>query len=335
MRALQIALPAERALRRVVHTALHGFLHDLYTRVTARLPEAVRTTCAPLLVVGPDEAVSRFEQLKTPPAAPPMAPLQQEITTLQTLRALGVPADALADVPEKVVTLLQRRAHHERAGELRAPPAPIRYALMAGFIYGRTMEVTDDVVRMLLESIRRIDPQTEQHLQKERLRAIKRVTGQVQLLSRIAAAVVEAPDGTMRTGLFPQGQAETLRDLAAEAQATGPPYRMGSQDVMRQKYVQHSRQMLPGVLAHLTCRSAHRFQPVLEALGAINQALGTKAQDCPDEVPLDGGVLPSWRDPGLDEHEGKGQINRQSYALCVLQQLERAWQCQEGWVEGA
>ena len=91
LRALQIELPAERELRRVVRAALHGFFHDLYTRVTARLPETVRATFDQLLVVGPEESVSRFEQLKAPPAAPTITHLQQEITKLQTLRALGVP----------------------------------------------------------------------------------------------------------------------------------------------------------------------------------------------------------------------------------------------------
>ena len=57
------------------------------------------------------------------------------------------------------------------------------------------MEVTDDVVQMLLEIIRRIDTQTEKHLQKELLRDVKRVAGKVQLLYRVAEAVVEEPDG--------------------------------------------------------------------------------------------------------------------------------------------
>ena len=85
------------------------------------------------------------------------------------------------------------------------------------------MEVTDDVVRMLLEIIRRMDTQTEKHLQKELLRDIKRVAGKVQLLYRIAEAVVEEPDGTIRTVLFPQVKEETFRDLAAEAEGQWAP----------------------------------------------------------------------------------------------------------------
>jgi hypothetical protein len=41
---------------------------------------------------------------------------------------------------------------------LRAHPDLIRHALMACFLNTRAMEVTDDVVHLLLESIRRIEP---------------------------------------------------------------------------------------------------------------------------------------------------------------------------------
>jgi hypothetical protein len=44
---------------------------------------------------------------------------------------------------------------------MRVHPAPIRYALIACFIHVRIMEVTDDMVRMLLEISRRIETQTE------------------------------------------------------------------------------------------------------------------------------------------------------------------------------
>jgi hypothetical protein len=95
------------------------------------------------------------------------------------------------------------------------------------------------------------------------------------------------------------------------------------------------RQMLPWVLEHLTFRSENRFQPVIEALGAIKQALGTKTPYLPDEVPLEGVVLPSWRDTVLEEQDGAVRVNRQYYELCVLQRLERALKCKEIWVEGA
>jgi hypothetical protein len=106
-------------------------------------------------------------------------PLQPEVAKLQTLRAIGVPAEVLATVPIKVLQTLKRRATNERAGEMLVHPDPIRYALMACFTHVRTTEVTDDVVRVMLEIIRRVETQTEKHLNKAPLQDIKRVVGRV------------------------------------------------------------------------------------------------------------------------------------------------------------
>jgi len=83
-----------------------------------------------------------------------------------------------------------------------------------------------DVVRMRLELIRRLETQTEKHLHKVLLQDIKRVAGKVQLLFRVAEAVVEAPDGTIREVLLPRVGEVTFRDLVAEAKASGPQYRV-------------------------------------------------------------------------------------------------------------
>src|SRR5262245_19158870 len=55
----------------------------------------------------------------------------------------------------------------------------------------------------------------------------------------------------------------------------------------------------------------------------------------PADVPLEGVVLPSWRETVLEEHAGTTCINRQYYELCVLQRLERALKCKEVWMERA
>jgi TnpA family transposase len=335
LRELGVELPAEKELQRIVQAALHGFFHEVYQRVSARLSDAVRIALDQLLVVEARGTQSAFDALKAEPSRPGVKSLREEVTQLQRLRAVGISAGVLADIPFKVLRMLKRRAHQEDVSQMRAHPAPIRYTLMACFIHLRTMEVTDDVVRMMLESIRRIETQTEKHLHRALLQDIKRVAGKVQLLFRVAEAVVEAPDGTIREGLFPRVTEATFQELVAEAKASGPQYRLWYQYVMRQKYIRHYRQMLPWVLEHLTFRSENRFQPVIEALAIIKRYLRTKYQYVPEEVPLEGVVLPSWRDTVLEAKDGHIRINRQSYELCVLQQLERALKCKEIWVEGS
>jgi len=91
--------------------------------------------------------------------------------------------------------------------------------------------------------------------------------------------------------------ADTFRDLAAEAKASGPQYRIWYQYVMRQKYVHHYRQMLPGLLEHLTFRSENRFQPVIEALARQNGiTLGEQAPP-PDPTILPPGATPAYEPP--------------------------------------
>src|SRR6266478_9277265 len=97
---------------------------------------------------------------------------------------------------------------------------------------------------------------------------------------------------------------KTFRELAAEAKAHGPQYRIWYQYVMRQKYIHHYRQLLPWVLEHLTFRSENRFHPVIEALAAIKRSLDTKGTYFAEDVPLDGVVLPSWRETVLESKDG-------------------------------
>ena len=78
-------------------------------RITTYLSQEVRTALDQLLLVIPGESQSRFEQLKAEPSAPGVKHLQEEIAKLQTLRALGVPAEALGVIPFKVLQILKRR----------------------------------------------------------------------------------------------------------------------------------------------------------------------------------------------------------------------------------
>ena len=107
LRTLGIELPAEQELGRIVRAALRGFFHDLYKQVTSQLLTTVQSTLNQLLEVPPDDSQSEFDKLKAGPSAPGVKNLHQEIAKLQTLREVGVPANALAKVPFKVLQTLK------------------------------------------------------------------------------------------------------------------------------------------------------------------------------------------------------------------------------------
>ncbi|HEX2242791.1 MAG TPA: DUF4158 domain-containing protein, partial [Gammaproteobacteria bacterium] len=271
LRALRIELPVEMELRRIVNAALSSFFQNLYQCISARLSGNVRADIDRLLVVASDEAVFPFDKLKPDPSAPGVDNLKKEVEKLQQLRGIGITADDLTDVPAKARHILSRRAKNERAGEMRSHPAPIRHTLMACFIHVRMTEVTDDIARMMLELIHKIERQTEKQLNRELLQDLTRVEGKLQILFRIAEAVVEKPEGTVREVIFPRVKEEVFRNLLTEFKASGPQYRLIYQYFMHNKYARHYRRMLPILLENLTFRSDNRFQPVIEALSVIKR----------------------------------------------------------------
>lgn len=156
-RQLQIELSAEPELRRLVNAALQRSFHVLYDHITARVAAPSRTAMDALLLVPADASVSPFEQLKAEPAKPSVENLKKEIGKLQTLRATGITESHLLDVAEPTQRILKRQATNERAGEMREHPATIRYALMTCFVAVRTREVIDDITRMTMQMLHRID----------------------------------------------------------------------------------------------------------------------------------------------------------------------------------
>ena len=82
-------------------------------------------------------------------------------------------------------------------------------------------------------------------------------------------------------------------------------------------------------------RSDNRFQPVIEALAAIQRNLTTHQEHFSEQVPIEGVVTPRWKEKVFEQVNGETKINRRYYELCVLEKLERALKCKEVWVEGS
>jgi TnpA family transposase len=123
-----------------------------------------------------------------------------------------------------------------------------------------------------------------------------------------------------------------------EFRHSGPQYRLIKQTLMRNKFVGHYRRMLPMLLENVSFRSENRFQPVIDALEAIQRHVnkkGRKHRYFEEKVPIDGVVPPSWASKVLEEVDGETKVNRHYYELCALQKLQRALKCKEVWVEGS
>ena len=77
---------------------------------------------------------------------------------------------------------------------------------MACFLHVRALEVTDDVTRMAIELIHRLDVRSEKQIHRQLLADLERVEGKMQILSQVAEVVVEHPDGICTRGDLPASQ---------------------------------------------------------------------------------------------------------------------------------
>ena len=94
----------------------------------------------------------------------------------------------------------------------------------------------DTLVDLLIATVHRIGATAEKRVESELIADLKRVAGKPALLFKLAAASLAKPDDTVRAVVFPVVDEQTLRDLVAEGEATGPMYRHHLQAVIRGSY---------------------------------------------------------------------------------------------------
>jgi TnpA family transposase len=332
---LRIELPSEKELHRIVAAALNGYLQKTYWRVSDRLSMSTCAELEKLIQVSEGAIYSTLDQLKRQPADAGLQNLAKEIAKLKILKSIALPESLFAGIPEKIIDRFDRQTKNERPSELREHPDHIKFTLLSSFVYMRTGEVIDDIIRMFMNMIHRMNVESEQELDKRLLSDMKKVEGKVQMLFRIANAVVQNPDGKIREVIFSEVKEETFRELVAEYEATGARFSTLQQRLMRQKYVYHYQRMLPLILENLTFRSGNQYQPVIKALDIIARYLGSDLKYFPEEVPIDGVVSAKWQKSVVEIVDGEIKVSRKMYEMCVLIKALKALKCREVWVEGA
>jgi TnpA family transposase len=344
-RSLCIEPPSPDRLDRLVRSVVHRHEEAWCDGLLARLPAATPAGLDALLKAPHSDATGGKDNrapliaLRAGAGHASLQSVGEEAGKLACIRALALPADLFADLPSKVLLAYRRRVAAEELHELRRHPTAIRLTLLAAFCQVRGREITDALVDLLIATVHRIGATAEKRVESELIADLKRVAGKPALLFKLAAASLAKPDDTVRAVVFPVVDEQTLRDLVAEGEATGPMYRHHLQAVIRGSYRSHYRRMLPIVLGALTFRSNNQdHRPVLDALALVRRHLDSKLHCYPleESVPLDGVVPIAWRDAVIErDAQGRSRINRITYEICALQALREQLRCKEIWVEGA
>jgi len=336
-RECRVELPAESELRRLVHSARRIFFDTLCQTVSSRINSDIQKHLECLTAVS-DSETSEYDWIKSPPGQLGLTTILEEIQKLKRIRAFSIDAAVhFSGYSPRILKNLRDRARGEKASQIRRHPPAIRYTLLAAVLRAREMEVTDNIVNIFLQLIRRIGKKADSALEQELVQDIRRVYGKSRILFRVAKAATENPDGTIREVIFPEVKEDVLLRLIEEFQKTETSYEASRAWQMKKKYNVHYRRMMKPVMDTLVFRTnnpAHR--PLMAGVELVRRYLDTKHTYYPEEEAIPEEILTGvWRDMVLEEGPKGTKAVKKYFELCVLGKLERAIKCKEVWVDGA
>jgi Transposase and inactivated derivatives, TnpA family len=350
-RELKIVPPTPERIDRLIRSAISTFEDQFFNNTYEKLPKGSLAKLDVLIesISSLDEEKDEptgengdqlsFHELRSDPGRPGLESVFKEINKLKTIRNLDLPDDLYRDVPYKVLKKYKQRVATEDIRELRRHPEPIRYTLLSAFFYLRKLEITDNLIELLIQIIHRIGVRAERRVEKEILNDLRRVSNKQGILFNLAQTALEFPDGIIKDVLYPIVSEQTLKDLVKEFKSTGPAYREKIHTVIRASYSSHYRRMIPEILGILQFQSNNEVhRPVIKALELIKKYAQSGLHYFPasEDIPADG-VIRSVNKEIIIEKDDNGQerINRINYEISALQALRDRLRCKEVWVKGA
>jgi TnpA family transposase len=344
----RIELPSSMQLERLIRSAINTFETKLFNQITKGLNPKTKALMDGLLSVAEDDTdgsaalnntFSSVSWLKDDTGKVGLDRILQAIEKINYLRDLSIPGELLASLPAKWLQKYYRRASAESAWELRRHPDVICYALVAVFCWQRQMEITDNLIDLLIQVVHNIGKRAENKIDKKLLEDLKQVHGKTGLLFRLAEVAVAQPEGVIKDVLYPTVGLETLKNLVKEYKSSGKAYQEEVQQVVRRSYGNHYRRMIVPLLDTLEFRSNNsNHKPVLDALSFLKSNREYRGQYFTDlaDIPI-AGVIKSKRFDWVIEQDkdGDDRINRINYEIGVLQALRERLRSKEIWVVGA
>ncbi|MFJ9900511.1 DUF4158 domain-containing protein [Streptomyces sp. NPDC091280] len=221
-----------------------------------------------------DDTESVLSDIKSHPGNVSLNSLLDEIKKLKQVRAVGVPAKAFTGIGVQVVGAWRARTSAASPSHLRRFDDPVRHVLLAALLFQRQREITDTLVELLNSTVHRINARAEKKVTEAFVAEFTKVRGKSGLLGKIATASLGAPDGSVRSVVFPAaGGEKTLKDLVAEMKATNAEFARNKREVFKSSYSNHYRSGLMKLLEVLDfCSSNDQHKPVMRLPGPAREA---------------------------------------------------------------
>jgi hypothetical protein len=148
LRGGRVMLPAISTLERIVGYVVKQTTADLFNKIAARLPEALRVNIDLLVEVPDGDARSSLFRLKDYPKSANASVIKGDIVRLGLIEQLLGAGTGLDDLDPRIVRQVGELGRRYDAGDLRRFAKPKRDALVACYLTGARKTLLDQIVEM-------------------------------------------------------------------------------------------------------------------------------------------------------------------------------------------
>ncbi|MGD9202151.1 MAG: Tn3 family transposase [Chitinispirillia bacterium] len=335
LRALHLELPTEKELRRIINSAWYKYFTITCQKITERLNPEIRERIDICLNTDSHEHNS-YKWLKGNPGKFGLKSILREVNRRSFIDKFGINDRIIfADILPEFLKLLRDRAFPENAYQIKRHKKNIRYALMAAIIHFRRMEITDNIVKIFLHLIRKIEKRADKSLENKLIKNIEKVYGKNLILYKISLASIYEPKGSIQDVLYPVIGKNVFHKIINEYENQEKTYINSRVEEKKTKYKHFYRKMMKPVMDTLIFRSNNPSnQSLLDGIELIRKYLEKKNAYYPiiEDIPQDL-ITGYWQDVTIEVDQGVPRVVKHYFELCVLQKLEKAIKCKEIWIE--
>jgi TnpA family transposase len=329
--ANKVLLPGATTLERLVSQIRERSSLRLWRELAGLPNQEQKITLHELLSIENDSRVSALERFRQGPVQVSGPSFSKALDRYQELYKLGIHTLNISGIPPVRLKNLARHVAQISAYKIARMPENRRLASLVAFAHAFETIALDDALDVLDLLIADIAGEAKKLGKKNRLRTLKDLDRAAIALAEACAPLLDEKHtaADLRDEIFAQvpriqikRAIETINDLAR------PPDDQFHDEMVAQ--YGRLRQPLSRLLDGIDFKAAPAGIPVINALNFLRTAEGTKKQKLKG-API-GVVTKAWWRLVFDKD---GQVNRQGYTLCVLDQLQDALRRRDVYVEAS
>jgi hypothetical protein len=244
------------------------------------------------------------------------------------LKDFGMQSVDFSRIPSVRLKMIARHAGMITAPKIAEMPEQKRIAILVAFVKTFEIVALDDVLEVLDQLISEIIGTAKMRVQKNRLRTLKDLDKSALALAEVCALILnEKPNNDeLRDEIFAkiskEKLVESINTVNSLVSRDGNFY-----EEMIDQYGRVQR-FLPTLLKNITFKAAPAGEVTLQALDYLKTIEGGRKQILKNP-PVDF-ITAAWKKQIYDENNC---VTKQSYTLCVLQQLQDSLRRRDIYVE--